>query len=156
MRWFWRGAAVTCVSAETLAGTLCRWSSLQSTVLAWWYTDWGVYQGLVSHTHCRGHGTAPPAGHNTHRAHIYLHDTLVRNLYGIFIYSFSPWVALADDVTRAKRRVRNTAYTVTVHCGGAEGTRRWKCGDIFVQKVRGRRVASTAGWKHTGSDDINL
>lgn len=72
-----------------------------------------------------------------------------------FIY-FLPWVAHADDVTRAKRRIRNTAYTVTVHCGGAEWTRRWKCGDIFVQKVRGRRVASTAGWKHTGSDDINL
>lgn len=30
---------LTWVSDDTLAGTLCRWSSLQSTVLAWWYTD---------------------------------------------------------------------------------------------------------------------
>lgn len=56
----------TWVSEETLAGTRWRCSSLQSTVLAWWKMDWGVYQGLVSHTHSRGHRTAPPGGHTQH------------------------------------------------------------------------------------------
>lgn len=60
-----RSLVLTWVSEDRLAGTLCRCSSLQSTVLAWWYTDCGVNQGLVSHTHCRGHSCLPADHTNT-------------------------------------------------------------------------------------------
>lgn len=170
---------VTWVSDETLAGTLCRWSSLQSTVLAWWYTDWGVYQGLVSHTHCRGHSAAPPAGRNTHHTQPNLcfktqyshlsswdgHHAFIWRLY-IYMYIylciyFLPWMAPptpvhTDDVTKEKRIIKSTANPM-VHWGRSRA-------DMLVQLWRQlppedqKEASHIYSWMetHTGSDVIDL
>lgn len=152
--------ALTCVSDDTLAGTLCRCSSLQSTVLAWWYTDCGVYQGLVSHTHCRGHSTAPPAGHDALLAGIHTirvsSGPLNKNGKALFCWNVCfclPGVAPPtpehiDDVTEEKRRT-NCSVNPMVHWGQSRVNEVVKLWRPLPANGQREALTSTAGRKHT-------
>lgn len=100
------------MSDEMLAGTLRRRSSLQSTVRAWWYTDWGVYQGLVSHTHCRGHALPAARKHTPRSAGL---PSWSRRFA---LPSLAPPTPAHSDSVAGARRQKRTAKSMVHRQGG--------------------------------------